>query len=210
MSGRLVLKVGGLHTIDRDLPSFRPTHLLGILDPAMPEPPAYSRHAGEHERLLLRFHDSEAGVDNGPRAQHVEEMLEWIDRLLSSGSAAPGRLFIHCHAGASRSTATAYLALVRQRGVAVAEHAFAELLRLTNKPWPNRSIVHLADDALGARGRLLAPLDTYRRAHPLRLEAYIRLHNLRARRDPTYGDKLGVAQWRQPRRPTRLREDQSG
>jgi hypothetical protein len=118
--------------------------------------------------------------------------------------AAARRLFIHCHAGASRSTATAYLTLVRQRGVSAAEDAFAELLRLTNKPWPNRTIVQLADDALGARGRLLAPLDAYRGAHPLRLEAYIRLHHLRARRDPAYGDTLGAAQWRRPRR--RLRE----
>jgi predicted protein tyrosine phosphatase len=201
MSDRFVLKVGGLHTIDHDLPNFRPTHLLGILDPAMPEPPAYARHAGEHERLLLRFRDSEAGVDNGPLAQHVEMVLEWIDRLLSPGPAAPGRLFIHCHAGASRSTATAYLTLVRQRGTAAAEDAFVELLRLTNKPWPNRTIVQLADEALGAGGRLLVPLDAYRRADPLRLEAYIRLHNVRARRDPAYGDKLGVAQWRPPRRP---------
>jgi predicted protein tyrosine phosphatase len=203
MSDRLVLKVGGLHTIDRDLPDFRPTHLLGILDPAMPEPAAYARHAGEHERLLLRFRDSEAGVDNGPVAQHVEAMLEWIDRVLSPGPAPPGRLFIHCHAGASRSTATAYLTLVRQRGIAAAEDAFVELLRLTNKPWPNRTIVQLADAALGAGGRLLAPVDAYRRAHPLRLEAYIRLHHRRARRDPAYGDKLGVAQWRAPRRPLR-------
>jgi predicted protein tyrosine phosphatase len=200
MSERLILKVGGLHTIDHDLPTFRPTHLLGILDPAMPEPSAYVRHAGEHERLLLRFRDSEAGVDNGPVARHVETILEWIDRVLASRPAQPGRLFIHCHAGASRSTATAYLTLVRQHGVAAAEDAFAELLRLTNKPWPNRTIVYLADGALGARGRLLRPLDAYRRAHPLRLEAYIRLHHLRARRDPAYGDKLGVAQWRPPRR----------
>ncbi len=27
----VLLKVGGLHAIDRDLPSFRPSHLLGIL-----------------------------------------------------------------------------------------------------------------------------------------------------------------------------------
>lgn len=203
MTDRFVLKVGGLHTIDHDLSSFRPTHLLGILDPAMPEPPAYARHTGEHERLLLRFRDSEAGVGNGPLAQHVEMMLEWIDRILSPGPPAPGRLFIHCHAGASRSTATAYLTLVRQRGIAAAEDAFAELLRLTNKPWPNRTIVQLADEALSARGRLLQPLDAYRRNHPLRLEAYIRLHNFRARRDPAYGDKLGVAQWRPPRRASR-------
>jgi predicted protein tyrosine phosphatase len=208
MSDRFSLKVGGLHTIDHDLPSFRPTHLLGILDPAMPEPPAYARHAGEHERLLLRFRDSEAGVDNGPLAQHVETMLAWIDRALSRDNGSSGRLFIHCHAGASRSTATAYLALVRRYGVAAAEAAFAEMLRLTRKPWPNRALVQFADELLEARGRLLQPLDAYRSAHPLRLEAYVRLHHIRARRDPAYGDKLGVAQWRPPRRQPRSAPDQ--
>ena len=200
MSDRFALKVGGLHTIDHDLPSFRPTHLVGILDPAMPEPATYARHAGEHERLLLRFRDSEAGVDNGPLPQHVETMLAWIDRALSREDGSSGRIFIHCHAGASRSTATAYLTLIRWHGIAAAEAAFAELLRLTRKPWPNRALVQFADDILDARGRLLQPLDAYRRAHPLRLEAYIRLHTIRARRDPAYGDKLGVAQWRPPRR----------
>jgi predicted protein tyrosine phosphatase len=207
MSDRFVLRVSGLHTIDHDLPSFRPTHLLGILDPAMPEPPAYARHVGEHERLLLRFRDSEAGVDNGPLAQHVETMLAWIDRALSRDNGSSGRLLIHCHAGASRSTATAYLTLIRQHGVAAAEAAFDELLRLTRKPWPNRALVQFADEILEAHGRLLQPLDAYRNAHPLRLEAYIRLHNIRARRDPAYGDKLGVAQWRPPRRRPRRAPD---
>jgi len=127
-------------------------------------------------------------------------MLAMIERALVAPS---GRLFIHCHAGASRSTATAYTALVRRDGVARAEGSFAELLRLTNKPWPNRTIVGHADDLLGAGGRMLAVLDAYRHAHPRRLEAYIRLHHIRAARDPAYGDKLGVAAWRLPRRRSR-------
>ena len=200
MTGGLLLKVGGLHTIDDDLPRFRPTHLIGILDPAMPEPAAYRRHDGEHERLLLRFRDSEAGVEDGPVAAHVETLLAWIDRALAPEAA---RLFVHCHAGVSRSTATAYLALVRRRGVDAAGEAFADLLRLTNKPWPNRRIVELADTALGAGGRLLAPVDAYRGAYPLRLEAYIRLHHVRAGRDAVYRDRLGIAGWRAPRRPVR-------
>lgn len=205
MTVGFLLRVGGLHTIDDDLPRFRPTHLIGILDPSMPEPAAYGRHAGEHERLLLRFRDSEViGVEDGPAAAHVETLVAWIDRALapapaSSGAAAGGRLFIHCHAGVSRSTATAYLALVRQRGVDAAGEAFGDLLRLTRKPWPNRRIVELADAVLGAGGGLLAPVDAYRALHPLRREAYVRLHHMRAGRDTAYGDKLGVAGWRRPR-----------
>ncbi len=202
MTTGLILKVGGLHTIDADLPGFRPTHLIGILDPAMPEPPAYAHEPASRDALVMRFRDSEAGVDDGPSESHVAAMLVMIERALVAPS---GRLLIHCHAGASRSTATAYTALVRRDGAARAEESFAELLRITNKPWPNRTIVQHADELLGAGGRMLAALDAYRSAHPLRLEAYIRLHHIRAARDPAYGDKLGVAAWRLPRphsRPT--------
>jgi predicted protein tyrosine phosphatase len=200
MTTDFTLKVGGLHTIDADLPGFRPTHLIGILDPSMPEPPAYAHEPHSRDALVMRFRDSEAGVDGGPQEDHVAAMLAMIERALVVPS---GRLFIHCHAGASRSTATAYTALVRRDGAARAEESFAELLRLTNKPWPNRTIVGHADDLLGAGGRMLAVLDAYRHTHPRRLEAYIRLHHIRAARDPAYGDKLGVAAWRLPRRRSR-------
>jgi predicted protein tyrosine phosphatase len=197
MTAGLTLKVGGLHTIDADLPHFRPTHLIGILDPAMPEPPAYAHEPASRDALVMRFRDSEAAVEGGPQEADVAAMLALIERALVVPS---GRLFIHCHAGASRSTATAYAALVRRDGAARAEESFAALLRLTNKPWPNRTIVRHADDLLGAGGRMLAALDAYRCAHPRRLEAYIRLHHIRAARDPAYGDRLGVAAWRLPRR----------
>jgi len=190
----VILRVGGLHTIDADIPAFRPTHLIGILDPDMPAPAAHALHAGESDDMLvLRFRDTEAVRDNGPGPDDVAAILRLIDRAMT---AAPSRLFIHCHAGASRSTATAYLALVRRHGVGRAEEAFGELLRVTRKPWPNRRIVGLADELLGGSGRLLAPLDAYRAANPKRLEAYIRLHVRRARRDPSYGERLGMAAWR--------------
>jgi len=200
LSDGLTLRVGGLHTIDADLPSFRPTHLIGILDPAMPEPPAYGHEPASRDALIMRFRDSEAGVEGGPSESHVATMLTMIERAIG---APAGRLFIHCHAGASRSTATAYTALVRRHGIVRADESFAELLRLTNKPWPNRSIVGHADALLGAGGRMLAALDAYRRTHPMRLEAYIRLHHIRAARDPAYGERLGVATWRLPRRRPR-------
>ncbi|MGE0119440.1 MAG: hypothetical protein AB7S71_08480 [Dongiaceae bacterium] len=197
MTAGLLLRVGGLHTIDDDLPRFRPTHLIGILDPAMPEPAAYAHAPESRAALVMRFRDCEAVADGGPTEADVSAMLAFIDGVLTAPS---GRLFIHCHAGASRSTATAYATLVRRSGAARAEECFAELLRLTNKPWPNRTIVGHADDLLGAGGRMLMVLDAYRRAHPLRLEAYIRLHHIRAARDSAYGEKLGVPGWRLPRR----------
>jgi len=193
----LVIKVGGLHTIDADLPAFQPTHLIGILNPAMPAPGAYDRHAAGRDMLLLRFHDTEAVEDNGPGPADVTAMLQLIARATTKPAS---RLFIHCHAGASRSTATAYLALVHRHGLGGVDAAFSELLRVTNKPWPNRRIVALADELLGGGGRLLMPLDAYRASNPRRLEAYMRLHWRRAQRDPAYAERLGMAEWRLPRR----------
>ncbi len=194
MSG-FVLRVGGLHTIDADLPAFRPTHLLGILDPAMPEPAAYGHDAAGRDALVLRFRDSQIVQPEGPTRDHVESILAFVERVDAASRLRPGRLFIHCHAGASRSTAAAYMTLVHRQGPDAAESAFAELLRLTNKPWPNRDMVQLADTILGAGGRLLEPLDAYRATHPDRLKAYLRLHQARARRDAAYGERVGMAGW---------------
>jgi predicted protein tyrosine phosphatase len=189
---RITIRVGGLHTIDSDLPSFKPTHLIGILDPNMPEPPGYQHIPPDVDRILLRYLDRESEREQSPLSEHVESKLAAIERAIAAVGKTPVRLFVHCHAGASRSTATAYLALARQYGPAEAEAAFAELLTITNKPWPNRRIVEFGDALLGGRGRLLKPLDAYREVNRNRLPALIRLHRIRAIRDPSYAERLGM------------------
>lgn len=189
---RLTIRVGGLHTIDADLPVFKPTHVIGILDPTMPEPGGYSHLGPETDRTLLRYIDREVEREQSPLPAHVETKLAAIERAIAALDRAPVRLFVHCHAGASRSTATAYLALARQYGPAEAEAAFAELLRITNKPWPNRRVIEFGDALLGGQGRLLKPLDAYREANANRLAAMLRLHRIRALRDPGYAERLGM------------------
>jgi predicted protein tyrosine phosphatase len=192
---RTLIRVGGLHTLQTDLSGFRPTHMIGILDPDVPEYPATLVDAPDRERLLLRFHDRPHTEPGGPSPELVGTVLAFLDRTLAVGRDRPVRLFVHCHAGISRSTATAYLALIRQQGVDGAEAAFRDLLTIVNKPWPNRSIVALADDLLAARGRLLAPLDAYRQEYPRRIEAYGRLYRRRLRSDPEYMSKVDKPNW---------------
>jgi predicted protein tyrosine phosphatase len=200
---RLEIRVGGLHTIDADLPAFRPTHLIGILDPTMPEPDGYRHLVPETDRILLRYYDREVERELSPSSALVETKLAAIERAVAALDKAPVRLFVHCHAGASRSTATAYLALARQYGPAEAEAAFAELLKITNKPWPNRRVVEFGDALLGAGGRLLKPLDAYRETNRNRLPALLRLHRIRAIRDPNYAEQLGMKKWHLADRTTR-------
>ena len=178
MTARFAIKVGGLHSIGAIVPEFRPTHLLGILDPSTPEPAIYDHDPDSRTTLLLRFQDIDASQPDGPTAEHVREIIAFADKVRGAHARSPARLLVHCHAGISRSTASAYIALARDLGVGRADDAFRALLRVTINPWPNRRLVLLADDALGANGRLLAPLDAYRDANIDRLESMMAYHRL--------------------------------
>ena len=178
MSARFQVRIGGLHSIGTLVPEFRPTHLLGILDPPTPEPAIYGHEPHSRTTLLLRFQDVDAIQPDGPRAEHVEQIIAFADRVRGAHARAPARLLVHCHAGISRSTASAYITLARDFGLERAGDAFRELLRVTVNPWPNRRLVALADEALGAKGRLLAPLDAYREANIDRLESMMAYHRL--------------------------------
>ena len=178
MNAPIEIKIGGLHSIGALVPEFRPTHLLGILDPPTPEPAIYHHDPHSRTTLLLRFMDIDALEPNGPTAEHVEKIIGFADDVRGAHARAPARLLIHCHAGISRSTASAYLTLARDFGLDRAADAFRRLLRITVNPWPNRRMVALADDALGAKGRLLAPLDAYREANIDRLESMMAYHRL--------------------------------
>ncbi len=178
MTARFEIKVGGLHSIGAIVPEFRPTHLLGILDPPTPEPAIYDHDPHSRTTLLLRFQDIDASQPEGPTAEHAEKIIAFADEVRSAHARMPVRLLIHCHAGISRSTASAYIALARDLGIDRTGDAFRALLRITINPWPNRRLVWLADNVLGAKGRLLAPLDAYRAANIDRLEAMMAYHRL--------------------------------
>jgi predicted protein tyrosine phosphatase len=64
-------------------------------------------------------------------------------------------MVVHCWAGISRSTATAF-AIACERNPHADEHAIAQALRRASPTaLPNRRIVALADDILDRRGRML-------------------------------------------------------
>ncbi|WP_024508223.1 protein-tyrosine phosphatase family protein [Bradyrhizobium sp. ARR65] len=89
-----------------------------------------------------------------PSAEHVEQVLNFVR---SWDRTAP--LVIHCYAGVSRSTASAFAA-----ACALNPHrdeiAIARQIRAASPiASPNRLIVSLADKALGREGRMLRALD---------------------------------------------------
>ena len=123
--------------------------------------------------LWLRFHDISAPLDGYimPEEQHVADLLDFVRRW---DRRAP--MVVHCFAGISRSTASAYVsvcALNPHRD----EDSIAQALRAASPTaTPNMRIVSLADRLLGREGRMLAAVETIGRGamamegEPFRLE----------------------------------------
>jgi predicted protein tyrosine phosphatase len=138
------------------------THVLSILDPDTPDPPAFAAFA-PHHRLALRFHDI---IDTLP--DRLAPAKADVERLLAFGhglSDAPGNhLLIHCHAGVSRSTASAALILAQARPDRPAREALEAVAQLRPRAWPNLRILEFGDELLGRNGEIVAAAATiYRR-----------------------------------------------
>ena len=89
-----------------------------------------------------------------PAAEHIETLLGFVRAW---GRESP--LVLHCWAGISRSTASAFTAMCLYNPD-VDELKLAQQLRsLSHVATPNRRIVAFADDIMGRRGRMVDAVD---------------------------------------------------
>jgi predicted protein tyrosine phosphatase len=105
--------------------------------------------------LKLSMHDiteAQAGA-TPPSAEHVVELIDFVQ-----GWDKEAPLLIHCHAGLSRSTAAAFIALCVLNPKASEEAMARALRRSSDTAVPNRLFVALADGLLRREGRMLAAL----------------------------------------------------
>jgi predicted protein tyrosine phosphatase len=130
------------------------SHLLTLVSvgTAVTRPAAIAE--GRH--LTLYFSDIVEPIEGHvlPSVEHVEQLLAFV-----RGWERTAPMVIHCWAGVSRSTASAFVAacaLAPERD----EAAIAQALRAASPmATPNRRIVALADDLLGRRGRMIAAIE---------------------------------------------------
>jgi predicted protein tyrosine phosphatase len=130
------------------------THVLSILDPGWPDPEAFADFPA-HRRIALRFNDvigTLPGV-TPPRAADVALLLEFGREVIAAGPQA--HLLIHCHAGISRSTASAALLLAQADPARAPRDIFAEIGRLRPRAWPNLLILELGEAALDRAGEIV-------------------------------------------------------
>jgi len=177
------LRVSALYRgrVSADLETFNPTHIVSLINPTLDR--AKIPSFGATPALQRQFHDLDTPGAALLSSEAFGEIVEFVAGWATARQRGEdARLLVHCHMGASRSTATALIALAVLRGQGNEGRAFDDLMRITNKPWPNYNLVALADDLLDRKGMLLGELRRYRERHPRRLDAYIRL-NLRRGQD---------------------------
>ena len=110
----------------------------------------------EENHLWLRLHDISEPLDGYvmPDEDHVADLLSFVRRW---DRHAP--IVIHCWAGISRSTASAF-ASVCALNPARDENEIAQALRRTSPTaTPNIRIVSLSDRLLGRQGRMVAAIE---------------------------------------------------
>jgi predicted protein tyrosine phosphatase len=136
-------------------------HVISLLGPDMPHRSFTGIAAVDH--LKLTFHDVVENIEGyaAPGQADAERLISFIGAWDRSSP-----LLIHCWAGISRSTASAFVALCMLHPE-LDEKALAHGLRAASpSATPNRLIVELADGLLKREGRMLrAVLDIGRGAN---------------------------------------------
>jgi len=139
------------------------THVLSILDPSWPDPIAFLDFP-PHRREALRFDDAIEAAPGIvlPTEKDVAQLLEFGREAMAAGPDA--HLLIHCHAGVSRSTASAVLLLAQADPSRAAADIVGEIARLRPRAWPNLLLLEYGEAALGRDGELVAAVAAqYRR-----------------------------------------------
>ncbi len=145
-----MIYVSPLSAVEKAVETLKPSHLISLLDAnsmiPTPDGIAPARH------LRLGINDIHAPADDlvCPAQEHVEELIAFV-----RGWDRSAPMLVHCWAGISRSTSSAYVALcaINEPGT---EMAFARLLRQRGPHAnPNPRIVALGDALLGRDGRMI-------------------------------------------------------
>jgi predicted protein tyrosine phosphatase len=127
----------------------KPSHVVSLLDPgtAFPRLDGY----GRERHFCLEIHDVEAEME-GFDALCDRRMSMILDFV--GGWARDEPILIHCYAGISRSTATAFITACAHNPGADEEEIALALRAVSPSASPNRRFVALADAALGRSGRM--------------------------------------------------------
>jgi predicted protein tyrosine phosphatase len=130
-------------------------HVVSLLGPDTPHRQFQGIEQESH--LKLTFHDILEPMDgfSHPLPEHAEQLVAF---LKSWGRETP--ILIHCWAGISRSTASAFTALCMLRPNADEQEIAWELRAASPSATPNRLLISYADQLLGRAGRMVTAIES--------------------------------------------------
>ena len=160
------LSICGLDELSDEMESFRPSHIISILDPDedRDDPLIFPEEIGV---LSLRFYDFHAlgglvGKALSRQGRHEHPSVDHAQSIITFGREIPrgSRVLTHCWAGVSRSTAAAFVLACLHM---TADQAMGLIMELRPGAVPNRLIIKFADRILGAGGKMVSATDDHRR-----------------------------------------------
>ncbi len=130
------------------------SHVVSLLGPETPHRDFIGINRGNH--LKLTFHDIIEPAEGltAPAPAHVATLIDFLKARQGEDP-----LLIHCWAGISRSTASAFTAMCLYNPQADERWLAQQLRSLSHVATPNRRIVAFADDILGRQGRMVDAID---------------------------------------------------
>ncbi len=145
--------VCGLHVAQTQIDDHSAKSVIGILGPETPHP----EYSGIDKHLKLTFNDINADTPGliSPREQDAKRLISFIENWDQKQP-----MLIHCWAGISRSTASAFAALCILRPGANEIDLAQELRAASPSATPNRLITTQVDQLLGRKGRMLKAVES--------------------------------------------------
>jgi predicted protein tyrosine phosphatase len=146
----MAILVCALSRVPQLVSSRRPSHVVSLLDPRTTFPALDDHRDGRH--LQMTLHDIDAPIEGHthPEAEHIREIIAFVSRWPKADP-----ILIHCYAGISRSSATAFITACVHNPRADEEEIAWTLRRASANAAPNRRIIALADAELGRGGRMV-------------------------------------------------------
>ena len=145
--------VCGLHVAQTQIDTHNAKSVIGILGPESPHPD----YTGIENHLKLTFNDINADTPGliSPRIADAKRLVAFIEDWDQKNP-----MLIHCWAGISRSTASAFAALCILRPDVDEMELAQELRTASPSATPNRLITAQVDQLLGREGRMLKAVES--------------------------------------------------
>lgn len=153
------LHVCSLERVPSTAATTAPSHILSLLSGISPFP-ATPRHVAPDNHLKILVGDIVAPLDGHvlPTEEHVASIIEF-GRRWDRDTERRQPMLIHCFAGISRSTASAFM-IACDLDPKRDEAELADEIRALSPPaTPNALFIRYADAILGRNGRMIAAVE---------------------------------------------------